>query len=349
MSLPQINLDHLHGLSVLPFGAFSKNTSLVSLNFSEHPNLEIVSTNCFYQAWSLRELNLGPYIEKIDKKAFFECTSLQRLDLSNCTSLKNIGINAFENCYSFREIIFPSNSRITKFGCNAFQYCKSLQRLDLSNCTNLLNIENYVFKSCYSLREIIFPVNSRIKEIIYGAFESCTSLEILDLSNCTSLVNIGTIAFKDCYSLREIIFPVNSRIREIYCVAFKNCTSLVRLTIPASVAKINYDTFSYCTQLEEVIFEGQTEINKYAFQNCPRLTIKKLFRLPGFHYGKYSELRTILVDSQQENGTCGISLEEFEEDSNIVVILPCKHAYFEEIFHEWFLRKKICPTCKAKL
>jgi hypothetical protein len=56
-----------------------------------------------------------------------------------------------------------------------------------------------------------------------------------------------------------------------------------------------------------------------------------LFRLPGFRYGKYSQLRSILVDSQQENGKCGISLEEFEEDSDIVV-LPCKHAFLEEQF-----------------
>jgi len=97
-----------------------------------------------------------------------------------------------------------------------------------------------------------------------------------------------------------------------------------------------------------VIFEGQTEINKYAFQNCPRLTIKKLFRLPGFHYGKYSELRSILVDSQQENGICGISLEEFEEDSDIVV-LQCGHPYFEELLHDWVSRNRICPTCRIKL
>ena len=96
MSQSQINFDQFNGLSELPFGAFSNYTSLVSLNFSEYPNLEIVSSHCFNSAWSLRELNLGPYIKKIKVKSFFECTSLQRLDLSNCTSLEHIGICAFE-------------------------------------------------------------------------------------------------------------------------------------------------------------------------------------------------------------------------------------------------------------
>jgi hypothetical protein len=50
----------------------------------------------------------------------------------------------------------------------------------------------------------------------------------------------------------------------------------------------------------------------------------------------------------QSGAICGISLEEFQEDSDIVV-LPCGHAYFEESFHEWILRRKICPICKKSI
>jgi len=72
-------------------------------------------------------------------------------------------------------------------------------------------------------------------------------------------------------------------------------------------------------------------------------------RYPGFRYGKYSELKASLQFEQgSEGGTCSISLEEFQEDSDIVV-LPCGHAYFEEAFHEWFSRQKICPTCRVEL
>jgi len=141
---------------------------------------------------------------------------------------------------------------------------------------------------------------------------------------------------------------VNSRIEEIKFGAFSNCTSLVRLTIPASVTKIRCNAFANCTQLEEVILEGNTEVEETAFQNCHRLTIKKLFRLPDFQYGKYSELKASLVDSQQENGNCAISMEDFLEDSDIVV-LPCGHAYFEEPFMQWFSTNQICPTCRIKL
>jgi hypothetical protein len=72
-------------------------------------------------------------------------------------------------------------------------------------------------------------------------------------------------------------------------------------------------------------------------------------RYPGFRYGKYSELKASLQFEQgSESGTCGISLEEFQEDSDIVV-LPCGHAYFEESFNMWISRQNICPSCRVKL
>jgi hypothetical protein len=102
--------------------------------------------------------------------------------------------------------------------------------------------------------------------------------------------------------------------------------------------------------LEEVIFEGHPEVHPDAFQNCPRLI--RIFpkkKIPGVIYGKYVDLKGTLQFGQgSEGGTCGISLEEFKEDSDIVV-LPCGHAYIEKSFHEWISRQKICPTCKVAL
>ena len=101
----------------------------------------------------------------------------------------------------------------------------------------------------------------------------------------------------------------------------------------------------------EVIFEGDTKVDPDAFQNCPRLA-NRVFprkRCPGCQYGKYSELKESLQFEQGQSGAaCGISFDEFQDDSDIVV-LPCGHAYLEESFHEWILRRKICPTCKVAL
>ena len=101
--------------------------------------------------------------------------------------------------------------------------------------------------------------------------------------------------------------------------------------------------------MEEVIFEGHPEVHPDAFQNCPRLI--RIFpkkKIPGVIYGKYSELKGSLQFRQgSEGGICGISLEEFHDDSDIVV-LPCGHAFLEEAFHEWISRQPICSACKQK-
>jgi hypothetical protein len=219
----------------------------------------------------------------------------------------------------------------------------------LNLCENLEDISFDIFKNCWSLREIIFPQNSKIKSIKSGAFYDCTSLVTLDLSNCEQLEEISFDTFVNAWSLQEIIF--GPLIKKINSGSFRNCTSLTRLRIPVSVEEISWNAFEGCVQLEEVIFEGDTVVDPDAFQNCPRLE-RRVFprrRLQGCLYGKYSELKATLQFGQGQIGAiCGISLEEFKDDSNIV-ILPCGHSYIEESFNQWILMQKICPTCKVEL
>jgi hypothetical protein len=83
------------------------------------------------------------------------------------------------------------------------------------------------------------------------------------------------------------------------------------------------------------------------FWNCPEL-VRRIYlqnRYIECIYGKYSELKDTLRFEKVE---CGISLEEFEENSNIV-ILRCGHAFLEEAFQEWTKRQQICPACKQRI
>ena len=238
---------------------------------------------------------------------------------------------------------------LSEIPCGSFSGLP-VYELDLSELPDLEIIGLDCFKGLFQLREL--HLSPRLKEIQSGSFTDCTSLTRLDLSNCVELRSFGAEIFKNCWSLREIIFPENSKISEICAGSFSNCTNLTRLRFPASVRKISgRRTFSGCTQLEEVVFEGDTEVVPDAFQNCPNLA-RILFlrrKIPGFQYGKYSDLKGILQFDQGESGArCGISLEEFKEDSDIVV-LPCGHAYIEKSFNEWISRRKICPTCKVEL
>jgi hypothetical protein len=159
------------------------------------------------------------------------------------------------------------------------------------------------------------------------------------------LEKIYANAFEFNIALRDIQFPPNLKI--IDSGAFRKCSNLTTIQIPASVEIIGENSFRTCTQLEQVTFEGPIILAAGAFENCPRL-VRRIYlqtRYVDCIYGKYSELKESIRFEKIE---CGISLEEFEDDSNIV-ILRCGHAYFEESFHEWAKRQRICPACKQRI
>ncbi len=329
-------------ITKIEFGGFSCCYNLVSLDLSSLCNLKEIESSAFRDSWSLQEIKFPPSLEKISSGSFTDCLKLVKLDLSHLLKMSMIEPDLFKNFWALREITFPPN--IQKIGTRSCKNCTNLLRLDLSNCSQLEVIGYDSFVSAWSLQDIIFPQN--LKKISAGAFLNCTSLTRLDFSHCVQFEEFGNNVFTDAFSLQELILP--QTLQKISHHAFRNCISLTRLRIPASVNKIEEEAFSSCTNLEEVVFDNFAgiEIQVRAFQNCPKLALRH--QHPGFRYGKYSELKASLVESQRESGICGISLEDFLEDSDIVV-LPCGHAYLEESFHEWTKKQRICPTCKIAL
>ena len=167
----------------------------------------------------------------------------------------------------------------------------------------------------------------------------------VDFTNFLELVKFDEKSFENAFLLRNIIFPPNLRI--IDSGVFYGCAHLTSIKIPASVEIIGENAFNNCTKLEQVTFEGPIILAESAFQNCPRL-VRRIYlqtRYVDCVYGKYSELKDSIRFEKIE---CGISLEEFEDDSNIV-ILRCGHAFLEEALQEWAKRQRICPACKQKI
>lgn len=63
--------------------------------------------------------------------------------------------------------------------------------------------------------------------------------------------------------------------------------------------------------------------------------------------GEYQNLRNQNI-IHQECVRCGISLEDFQNDSDVIV-LPCRHAFMEPQIRRWIItdRHTTCPTCRA--
>jgi len=351
MEQPIENFDLLkEDIIKTPTKSFQNLNDRESIDLSKFLQLTRIGFDNFMNLYSLKELVLSPKIKEIRSGSFTNCTSLERLDLSEYPELELISYDCFTKAWSLRELNLGPYIKEIRSG--TLSECTSIVRLDLSNALELEYLSFDAFANCFSLREIIFPENSKISEIRSGAFQNCTSLTRLDLSNCLQLKYISFDTFVNAWSLQDIIFGPN--IIEIKSDAFNNCTSLTRLRIPASIRKIWWRAFSGCTELEEVIFEGHTEVEPDAFQNCPRL--RRIFppkRYHGFIYGKYSELKGSLRFENSEGGKCGITLQEFEDDPDDadpnIVVLPCGHPFCEDPLHDWISKRKICPTCKQSI
>jgi len=104
--------------------------------------------------------------------------------------------------------------------------------------------------------------------------------------------------------------------------------------------------------LYEIVFDTQNNINFDNYINTIWNTIlnRDTITTTAFNAlprGTYQNLRNQNI-IHQECVRCGISLEDFQNDSDVIV-LPCRHAFMEPQIRRWIItdRHTTCPTCRA--
>ena len=138
-------------------------------------------------------LKVGPAVKTIGAWAF-AYSSLTGLDLSEATSLVDIGKEAFRGTDLESTLVIPA--KVTTIGNSAFQGTK-LTGLDLSKATSLVEIGEQAFYYSNRLEgTIVIPAEvTRIGPSAFAGAYDNTKLTSLDLSKATSLVEIGNGAF----------------------------------------------------------------------------------------------------------------------------------------------------------
>ena len=114
------------------------------------------------------------------------------------TCVNVIGEYAFYQCKSI-ETVDLSNSVIGLSYC-AFAFCESLEEIKMSD--NLTYIEGMAFAYCKSLKMVEIPF--RVTILRSNIFYNCSSLEIVKISSIPT--NIHLDVFYGCSSLKEIYF-----------------------------------------------------------------------------------------------------------------------------------------------
>lgn len=169
---------------------------------------------------------------KVRSYGFYNCTSLERVDLPN----------------------------VTEVGSTAFRYTgiKDLYLPKLQIVTN-----SYVFASCPNLESVNLPM---FNDNAGNDFNACPKLKHVLLP---SMPDINANMFSSCTALEEVSFP---KVTIVYSSAFSGCTALKKVVFDKSVGFIRQTIFNNCSALTALVLKGETLSGlsyTNVFQNTP--------------------------------------------------------------------------------
>ncbi|MCQ2792419.1 MAG: leucine-rich repeat domain-containing protein [Bacilli bacterium] len=176
-------IDGMHVNSIIysPFSLFTKLDQF-----------DIKATHLYYigeeglKLGKMSTLDLPKSLTTIGKRAFYNCSDLETLNLNDNNSLTTIGEEAFYMSTKIsNEIKIPST--VDCIGPNAFNFCHNVKITNLEN-TKIKKIHDGTFYQCLGIKSIGLPIT--LTGIYENAFGRCTNLESVDASRYTSVENI---------------------------------------------------------------------------------------------------------------------------------------------------------------
>ena len=147
-------------------------------------------------------LKVDSNITQISDNSFHNCEKIYKLDLSNATSLTQIGedsqsqpeqhYGAFEGCSNLAgNLVFPKS--INLIGYEAFADCSKINSINFDNCTNLTKIDQLAFRLCNIVSSIDLRYAKNLTTIGASSFAGITNLDYVILPE--KLTTIGSCAF----------------------------------------------------------------------------------------------------------------------------------------------------------
>lgn len=185
---------------VIPDSIENRDVTIIS-NYafgSEYSGLEMKNeSNIDYKpASDLINISFPDTLINIGEGAFQFCTSLEKVDLSNCYSFTFFDKYAFSGCSSLKTIIFSDS---TQYICeNAFSNCKSLTKVTIPQSVNA--IFSNAFNGCTNLTDVYFESDSVNEYFADNTFDNCSEYLVLHApknSTIETYANNNNICFKE--------------------------------------------------------------------------------------------------------------------------------------------------------
>ena len=118
-------------------------------------------------------------------------------------TVKAVGVTAFQNCESLREVVLSDS--ITAIGDSAFAFCSQLSDLVLPPEGGLTSIGSYAFRGCSGLTDLDlhFPIQS----IDASAFAGCSAITTVESLNPTAPILNETAFDTGVYAVANLFVP----------------------------------------------------------------------------------------------------------------------------------------------
>lgn len=267
--------------TIIGASAFNACKNLTTIKL---PNIITINNRAFYYCTSLSAINLSETLTTLGAFAFNTCSSLRNINITS--KIQNIGERAFANCRNLETAFISTNSNL-EFGLYSFNQCERMNFINFSSVGDL-NANHYGFQQCYALEEAYFSAGT--VTIGEWSFRYCSRLAKVVL-NAKTRAHIGSNAFANLHNLQEF-YILNSTVNaKIWYNVFDSCTNLrvFECNIPCDlssrtfigcrsltniVASINLPSYCYsgCTSLTQVNISNLVDnVEERCFQNCNNL------------------------------------------------------------------------------
>lgn len=215
-------------------------------------SIKSIPTNAFKSQSTITSVKFGSKCSYVGINAFKDCISLKEINDDNSIEKIERGTFAGTNLYS---VIFNNLSTI---GASSFDKCSNLTYVNATNCQK---VGNYAFQKCSNLQQIDIQSCNNIG--MY-AFNMCNNLKSV---NINTSVEINKCAFYGCINLSDIDFKNCNKIGN---EAFYMCSNIKNANLTNCIKGIGSSAFAGCDSLEQITL-SQTTIGDCAFLNCNNL------------------------------------------------------------------------------
>lgn len=175
-NLEELQLDE--GIESID-GTFTGNCpNLLSITLPD--SIEKIAERTFASS-KIETINWPEKCTLIDSETFIDCKNLKNIKFSK--SLKNIWNNAFYNCSSLENLDL-SQTNLQLIASSAFQDCLKVKTILFPDTLKYIN-EN-AFKNCFSLDTVVAPINCFVQK---NSFDNCEFQYVIYTDNQIILTN----------------------------------------------------------------------------------------------------------------------------------------------------------------